>query len=127
MSDEKVFIDRKDVKVTNTRFIAGGKTYPIANITSVSTAVEKPSKNGPIITFAIGIFPFMAGFTGDYGMTIVGVVMFLIAGFWRWWQSPEYSLVLSSASGEVEAYESGDEDLILNIEEALSDAIVSRG
>ena len=42
--EEKTFFEYEDVKVTNTRFITGGQTFAMSNITSVKAFEKKPER-----------------------------------------------------------------------------------
>ncbi len=46
--EEQIIFNQEGVKVTPTRFIADGQTYPISGITSVRVLVDYPSKKWPI-------------------------------------------------------------------------------
>ncbi len=65
-------------------------------------------------------------FTGKGGI-LIGIL--LVAGAVYWWKSikPTFSVVLSSASGEVKALSSKDNGFITSVINALNDAIVHRG
>jgi hypothetical protein len=53
--DERIFFEYGDVKVTNARFINGGQTYAMNNVTSVKPYEKKPSRIGGIVVLLIGI------------------------------------------------------------------------
>ena len=57
------------------------------------------------------------------------VALILIAIGVVWWRSQKttYNVVLSSASGETDAFTSTDEKYVDNLVSALNDAIISRG
>ncbi|NOU46184.1 MAG: hypothetical protein HOO86_03880 [Bacteroidales bacterium] len=121
MAEEKVFLDERGIKVTSARFISLGKTHSIAGVTEVSTFIHRPERKYPIIVAAIGIILLL------FKVYVFGVV--LIAAGVAWWiiQKNEYSVMLSSASGNSDAFRDKDEAFIDRVVAALNDAIVHRG
>jgi hypothetical protein len=69
------YSDQNGVRVTDKRVIIGSTTYSMANITSVSTKVEHPSKIGPILIIAIGVLFVMTSLAGRSfgGVLVAGV------------------------------------------------------
>ena len=120
--EEQTFLNEGNVTVTNTRFIVPGETFAMAGVTSVSSLKDSPSRWGPIILIVIGAF----GLSGSD--TIPGGLMSLAAGI-AWWvlKKPKYIVLLTTASGEAQAFPSKDEAFIARIVNALSEAIVARG
>jgi hypothetical protein len=125
--EEKTFFNEGGVSVSNARFIAQGQTYAMSGITSVKSYQQDPSRKGPIILGIVGIIAIAAGASGSGGAIIVGLLC--IAGAAAWWfaQKPEFSVLLSSASGEAKALTSENGQFITNVVNALNDAIVHRG
>lgn len=121
--EEKSFFSDGGVSVTNARFIAQGQTYAMSGITSVKSFRQDPSRKGPIILGIVGVLALGGG-----GSVTVGGLL-LAAGAVAWWflQKPEFSVLLSSASGETKALASQDGDFISKVVNALNDAIVHRG
>ena len=121
--EEKSFFNEGGGSVTNARFIAQGQTYAMSGITSVKSFRQDPSRKGPIILGIVGLLIM----TGGGSAIIVGLLF--IAGAAAWWflPQPEFSVLLSSASGEVKALASKDGQFITSVVNALNDAIVHRG
>ncbi len=121
--EEKNFFNEGGVSVTNARFMSQGQTYAMSGITSVKSFREGPSRKGPIVLGVIGLLALASGGVA----TAVGVL--LIGGAIALWflQKPEFSVLLSSASGEAKALTSKDGDFISKVVAALNDAIVHRG
>jgi hypothetical protein len=119
MPTETTFLDEQGITVTNSRFVAGGRTFAMSGITSVHTTRTDPSRKGPIILIVLGLI-----FLAAYGIGLLGII-----GGVLWWmsQKPEFSIVLSSASGQVQAYTSQDSDFISRIVGAVNEAIIARG
>lgn len=126
MSNEQTFFSKDGVRVTDARFIVHGETYSMANITSVKTDKETPERTGPIATLGIGVLSFLFGEFG-VGFYVVGVILVIVGVAWWKGQSPTYSLLLSSASGEVKALASQNKDFIDKVEQSINEAIVARG
>ncbi len=118
---EQILLDESGVMVTSSRFIVPGETYVMSGVASVKTLKHSPSIKVPLILIAIGVIAGVAG-----KEAIIGGI-FLIAGI-AWWilQKPKYTVVLSSASGEVEALTSKDNNFISRVVEALNETIVAR-
>jgi len=119
MAEEKVFFDEQGVKVTNARFVTFGKTHSMSGVTAVSAYVINPNRKPPIILAVVGIIIVIFHWMGAL----------LIAGAAAWWflQKKNYSVVLSSASGNEDALTDKNEDFIQRAVTALNDAIVYRG
>jgi hypothetical protein len=123
------YSDDSGVRVTNSRLIIGATTYTMLNITSVSCAVERPSRVVPWAFFIVGAFSFLAGFSsrGAEGFIIFGLFMLAIGGLWWKAQKTYYHLRIASASGEASAVKSTDETRVEKILEAVNEAIIGRG
>jgi len=120
MAEEQVIYENGGVKVSNARLIMPAQTYAMSGITSVTTREFTPSKKGPIIVAIIGILLFFAKWF--LGLIVVGVAV-------AWWvlSKSKFTLFLSSASGENEALTSSNRDFILEVEEAVNQAMIARG
>jgi hypothetical protein len=125
--EEKVFFNQQNVSVSNSRFISHGQTYAMSGITSVKSFRQDPSRTAAVILGVIGVCVMLAGFSSGIGLTLFGATAVGIAVLW--WKSlkSEFSVILSSASGEVKPLSSTDEAFISNVLNALNDAIVHRG
>src|SRR5207253_2669348 len=53
-SEVTFYTDQTGIRITNTRAIIGARTYSMANLTTVTTAVTPPDKRGPIWLMVIG-------------------------------------------------------------------------
>jgi hypothetical protein len=128
MDKEALFFQSGDITVTNARFIIGAQTFAIRGITSVE-GVETPAKyTGAILLAAFGVGIISLGFI--HSSFVLGILGLLIIGAGIWLgvrQKPKYTIVLRTAGGEVEAYESNNRKQVSKIIEALNEAIVSQG
>jgi ethanolamine utilization microcompartment shell protein EutS len=122
--EEQTFLNEDNVTITNSRFIVPGQTYTVNTITSVKNLEISPSRKGPIILGAIGILCLLPGETGTI---VLGVLLLACAIAWFVMQKSTYTVVLSSASGEIEAISTKDFDFASRIIKGLNDAIVARG
>lgn len=122
--EEKIFFNQGDVSVSNARFIVYGQTYAMNGVTSVKQGVENPSRLGPIVVALIGL-GFLVG--GSFKTVVIAFIAIGLAIlFWRS-QSPDYSVVLNTASGEKQALVSKDKKFIDGVIEALNQSIIHRG
>ncbi len=131
MSEEKVFLDSPNAQVTNTRCVMSGKTYATSNITSVHKRVTPPKTGCAIALLVAGLVFLLAGFAmwsdAGPGGLIFGVILGVAGFFWLRSLKPTYTVMLASASGEVEGLSSPNEEMINQVVAAVSEAIVYRG
>jgi len=128
MAEETSFYsDESGVRVTDKRIIVGNTTYSLANITSVSTSVEKPSLRGPFLTTVIGIVLLLSGLgRKSAGAAVVGVLAVLLGIVWYRGCKPIWHLRIASASGESTPLQSTSQEWIGNICRAINEAIIHR-
>ena len=128
MPTEQVFLNERGVSVSNSRIMheREGQTYAMSGITSVKCYEKKPSRKGPIILIIIGVLMLVDGLHEP--ALLLGAIIFLASGI-TWWvlRKADYSVLLTSASGEMKAYTSKDKDFVIKIVNAVNDAIVHRG
>lgn len=122
--DEKTFFESGNVKVTNARFIVGSRTYAMSGVTSVKSHVEEPKRGGPII---VGLLGLIITLIGTVTAIVIGLVLIAAAVMMLIGQKPEYSVILSSSSGEVQALSSEDEAHISGVINSLNDVLIHRG
>jgi len=110
------------VSITNARAVLGGKTYAMANITSVSMATIPANRKPGIVIAIIGLL--IAGVTngGIIGLLILaaGIVLAVIV-------KPSYVVRIGSASGEADGLVSPNIEYIQKIVNAVNEAIIKRG
>lgn len=119
---EKVFFEKGNITVSNSRFIVEGQTYAMGNVTSVKTGIEEANKGVGILIGIIGLFVLFSAESILWGMIIlvIGILAFIGA-------KNKYSVVLSTSSGENQALTSEDKEHIESVVSALNESIVSRG
>lgn len=125
--EEKTFFEHGDVKVTNSRFIAGGQTYVMSNVTSVKSFVQKPDKVGGIVLLIIGLVFVAIGLAATF-LFYLGIVLVAVAAFvLNSSQKSVYHVMLTTSGGEVSALKTYQLDYITKVVNALNEAIVHRG
>ena len=117
---EEVLFSEAGIVVSKSRFVVGSQTFALANISSVRAVETAPSRTAPVVILLLGI-GFLAA--------SVWFAMVVIAGCIAWMcsQKSEFSVVLTAAGGEVNAYSSYDRAFISRTIQAVSEAIVARG
>ena len=135
MTEEQVFLEEGGMFVSISRVILSGTTYSTANITSVSKRV-RPAKTGCATTLVVvGILwalgALAAASSEDLGMGVInlvfGIVILVVGVLWLRSLKPTFLVVFASASGEREALNSKDEELIDRVVNSVNRAIVARG
>jgi hypothetical protein len=117
---EKTFLSTQGATVTNTRIIVPGKTYAMAGITSVRSTVIGAKRGFPILIALAGIFLFFV-------QQPVWGIIFLVGGIaWAFALKDTHAVAINSASGEIQAVVSKDEEYIASIVQAVNEAIVYR-
>ncbi len=121
---EAVHLNLGEVKITSSRAIFPNKTYSMANVTSVQLGEIKKSAFWPVILMLSGGAGLLIGGGGG----IVWALIFIGAGIAIIYANPtQYAVRIGSASGESEAYISGEKDSINQIVLAINNVIVQRG
>jgi len=121
--DEKIFLNKGNVKVTNSRFIVNGQTYAMSNVTSVKTGVIKANRSSAVVIGLVGLLCLLGG----GWVTFAGVVLLGFAYFVFISCKDQYSVILNTSAGENQALVSEDKNYIGQVISSLNDAIVSRG
>jgi ABC-type phosphate transport system permease subunit len=119
--EETVFFTHGDVKVTNARFISGGQTFAMSNITSVKPIVEEPNRGGGILVLLVGLLLLWKD------VTLLGLLFIIGAGLYLYSQKTIYHVVLSTSAGESKALLTYQRDYLNQVISALNQAIISRG
>jgi hypothetical protein len=133
MTDETVILETGTIKITNVRAVFGSKTYAVSNITSVDAKAISPSGCAPIALIVIGAgfgisAAFRASTTDSWWVTLLIGVAFMALGFRTAAKAVEdYSVNLTTAGGEVTAYQSKDKAEIQKIVAALNEAMIKNG
>src|SRR5438105_4495459 len=123
------YSDQSGVRVTDKRVIIGNTTYSMANITSISTHVEKPGLAGPIFFMVVGVVLLISGLAHtpqSGGTTVAGVIVGALGYFWFRGCKPVNHLRIASASGESTPLKSVNKDWIDGIARAINEGMIRR-
>lgn len=119
--EERTFFEYEDVKVTNARFVSGGQTFAMNNVTSVKPFEKKPNRMGGVIVFCIGLI-IMAS-----SSFMMGLLTSIAAGYYLYQQKTVYNILLATSAGETKALATHQKEYLNSVISALNDAIVHRG
>ena len=125
---ETMFYNSGNVTVTNARAVMAGKTYALANVTSVRK-VKVPVNIQPFaLLIIIGVIMVTTGLSSQSGGCLgLGALLIIVGIALVFLMKPSYAVVLGSASGENQSMTSQNEAEIDQIVAAISNAIVHRG
>ena len=129
MASEEVIYRDGNITVTNTRAILGGKTYAMANVTSVAMGKKAANRAPGIIVTLVGVIVAGCTISGDgFGVGAVIGIMLLVAGIVvAVLVKDKYIVSIGSASGEINALTSPSKEYIMKIVVAINKAIARRG
>ena len=119
--EEQIFLDEKNIQVTNVRFMLPQQTYAISGITSVKNSKEPPGCLLSMVFMVIGIICLMTG-AGISAMIFSAMAIVLFVA-----PKTKYHVALFTSGGEIKAYTSTDGAHIARVVEAINNAIVARG
>jgi len=131
---ERTYYDQDGVLVTTSRFVAGGQTYPLGQIASVSLA-KIPKKTGCATTIMVvcggaAMIALISGVAGvEWGTIAAGIVFlfFAIAGWLLLQQAhDQYAVQVTTSSGEQRLVVSKDPTIPSAVIDALGEALVDR-
>lgn len=126
MSEEKVYLNKGEMKVTSSRIQIERKTYATKHITSVEMGSREPNRAIPVILGLVSLLVFLCGIAGVYRVTvtiILGAAALALTYFVYRGQSVQYIVKMSSSSGEVTALKTPDEGVVIEIVTAIQQAI----
>jgi hypothetical protein len=121
-TNEKVVLEDHKVYVTQSRFVAGGKTYAMSNIASVSNYQIEKSIKWPIITVLMGL---LIAFLAE--SMLIGIILIILGAIWMSFLKNEYSVRIQSNSGESDGLISVNKEYIQQVVNAVNSAIIHRG
>lgn len=121
------------ITVTKSRLVVGQTTYVIANIDSVSFAIEKPPSMSPTTKLLVGCAAVIVGvvlWATGYGVGVFLIMFGSILAIASFIASvpdpPKYHLQITTNSGSLRAFSTPDYPLMQKLLGALNDAIASR-
>ena len=118
--EEKTFFEYEDVKVTNARFVTGGQTFAMNNVTSVKNHKQTPSR-------WVGILMLLVGIGAAFNAPIVGIIIIAAAAYYLYQQKTTYHVMLTTSGGESSALKTYQLEYITKVVGALNEAIIYRG
>ena len=131
---EVTYLSKNDVVITNARAVMGGKTYAMANITSVSMGQIPANTTIGLYLIIFGIVIGGCGFSlgSSSSSNMLGALIFaallIAAGVAVFLTAkPSYTVKLGSASGETHALNSKNMADVKQIVDAMNTAIINRG
>jgi hypothetical protein len=130
MAEEIAVYQDENIHVTNLRAMLQGKTYAMANVTSVSMFTQPGNSAPGVIAAILGGFMLLAalpesdlrGCSAGFGLLLLVVGIAIAAG-----TKNTYWVRIGSASGETNALSSNDRDYIQRVVNAMNEAIIRRG
>jgi hypothetical protein len=131
MTEEKVIYEKNDVKITNVRAFFAHTTYAISSITSVTKKMKVNLLTfWPLATIGFGIALIIYAFINDvmnWGMVMLGIIVVVGGFFVALLDNTEYSVQISSASGKTEVFKSMYLAEVVEIIDALNQAMIQQG
>lgn len=130
MADEISIYSDDNIQITNLRAMLQGKTYAMANVTSVSVFTQAANQAPGIIIGAIGGVGLAMGLgLNEKGgcFTIFGVILLIAGVIAAVSAKNRYWVRIGSASGETNALSSTNREYVVGIVNAMNEAIVRRG
>jgi hypothetical protein len=115
--EEKTFFEYEDVKVTNARFVTGGQTYAMNNVTSVKTHKQTPSR-------LVGVLVLIVGFGVAVSNWVIGIIIMAASAYYLYQQKTTYHVMLTTSGGETSALKTHQIEYITKVVSALNEAIV---
>ena len=117
---DEVLFSESGILVSKTRFVVDSQTFALANISSVRGVETPPSRGAPILFIFVGLALLAAS-------VLLGIIVIVGCITWLCLQKSTFSVVLTAAGGEVNAYSSGNRAFISRVIQAVTEAIVARG
>ena len=127
---EKTIYSDSDVTVTTSRVLCAGMKYELRNITAVKMGETHPNAIPTLLAIAIGICVLVTGLARlEFNPAVVflfiaGIALVAFAVRHVHQLTPDYHLLISSLSGEVQAFTSKDRKQVEQIVAGVSEALV---
>ncbi|MBB6236944.1 hypothetical protein HDC90_001561 [Pedobacter sp. AK013] len=122
LQNEITFYQDVNVTVTQSRYITNSKTYAMRNISSVHIFEIIKNRTLPIVMVVIGVLMLFSESSRVLGFILIAIGILILV-----LTKNEFTVRISTNSGEVNSIISKDRSYIQNIVNALNDAIVFRG
>lgn len=121
---ETMFFERRELSVSDARFVVQGQTYPISSVTSAKVEVKKPSRFLALLFGATGLGLYLVE---TPAAIITGFVTMAVAIILATSRKNEFAVVLDTPSGESQAFKSTNREYVELIVGAINRSIVHQG
>lgn len=121
--DKKVFFSDRGVIISDSRFIASGYIYNIADLSSVRLGVIKPPRWLAMYSIGLGVVLLLT----EGAFFVVGgflIVLGIMAGLFA---KTRYAVILRAKTGEHKVLQDKNADYIAQVVYALDAAMINRG
>jgi Family of unknown function (DUF6232) len=122
LQNEITFYQDVNVTVTQSRYITNSKTYAMRNISSVHIFEIIKNRTLPILIAIIGVLMLFSESSRTLAFILIAIGILILV-----LTKNEFTVRISTNSGEVNSIVSKDKSYIQNVVNALNDAIVFRG
>jgi membrane associated rhomboid family serine protease len=126
-SQNKIFFERANIVVTDTRFDTGSESYPIRKISGVTIESAPRRTRMGIVLVVVGVAALLGGMVGNLAILIVSGAAFTVGGAMIFFAKVTHTVVLTTRGRDVRAMTSKDAALISAIATALKAAMATRG
>ena len=128
VSREHVYFERGGVRVTNSRFLPGDQTFALSAINSVKLVTVRADQKPVTFLVLLAVLLALAGMASQsMGWFLAALLCGLIAFLVYQGRKDSYAVVVSVSSGEVKALVRQDRKFIVDVVEAINQAIIGRG
>ena len=130
LNDEETIYSDSDVTVTTSRDLCAGTTYELKNITAVKMGETPPNAIPTLVAIAIGLCVLVTALArfelnaAVLFLFVVGIALIAFAVRHVHQLTPDFHLLISSSSGDVQAFTSKDRQQVEQIVAAVNEAIV---
>ena len=117
---ERTFFQDGIITVTNIRFVVPGRVFPMSEVKSVRVERRESTGSWPTVLYLLALGALFAR------LYRFGFLLLLLATIIKLLFRPKYAVMLDTVSGAVSAFASGDRDYIVQVVEAVKQALVYR-
>jgi hypothetical protein len=118
--------NERGVMITRNGLSAGGQIFSLREITGARTETIQKNKILPVSLSSIGAAAAIVGGIMGSGPALALGVMLIVVGWLAWTtQDITHRLMVTTQSGDKEAFSSPDLDFVARVEQALQGALLS--
>lgn len=127
-SQERVYFEGGGVRVTNSRFLPGDQTFALSAINSVKLLKSQADYRPAVLLVTATAVCIFVALVGQSLGWFLGAILFGIVTFFTFRRLKDsYAVVISVSSGEVKALVRQDEKFVVDVVNAINQAIIGRG